>query len=105
MTRRDKWQKPRRPEVQRYFDFKEKVFFNNIQIKESGTAIIFVLPMPKSWSNKKKQEMEGTPHLQKPDTSNLLKAIEDAVFDDDSRIWNYNGLTKIWGYTGQIIIH
>ncbi|MCR4339433.1 MAG: RusA family crossover junction endodeoxyribonuclease, partial [Gemmatimonadaceae bacterium] len=35
----------------------------------------FRLPMPPSWSNKKRLAMIGQPHAQKPDIDNLLKAV------------------------------
>ena len=56
------------------------------------------------WSKKKKAMMVGTPHQQVPDLSNMLKAIEDAIFLDDSAIWNYSGLEKLWAYEGSIVI-
>jgi Holliday junction resolvase RusA-like endonuclease len=60
--------------------------------------------MPKSWSKKKRERMDGQPHRQRPDLSNLIKALEDSLYEDDSKIWQYRGLEKRWGETGQIII-
>ena len=68
------------------------------------TAIQFCLPMPKSWNDEKRQEMDGKPHTQVPDLSNLLKALEDALYADDSTIHTYAGLSKIWGRSGFISI-
>ncbi|MBG3071635.1 RusA family crossover junction endodeoxyribonuclease, partial [Proteus mirabilis] len=48
-------------------------------------------------------EMNGKPHQQKPDKDNLEKALLDAIFDDDSRVWD-GRVTKVWGERGQIII-
>jgi len=59
--------------------------------------------MPKSWSKKKKLEMVGRPHKQKPDLDNLLKALLDAVFDEDCEIWDIQA-TKYWNTRGMIII-
>ena len=64
--------------------------------------MIFVLPMPKSWS-KKKAAMNGQPHQQRPDTDNLVKAVLDAVHEEDSQIYHVDGL-KFWGTEGAIII-
>ena len=61
MTRSDKWKK--RPCVMRYWEFCDKVQGNNIRIK-SGDRIIFHVPMPKSWSKRKRDEMNGSPHKQ-----------------------------------------
>lgn len=101
MTRSDKWKK--RDCVQRYYSFKDEVQANNISLPESDYHVIFVLPMPKSWSKKKKLEMNGKPHQQKPDKDNLEKALLDAIFDDDCKIWD-GRVTKLWGEVGKILI-
>jgi len=59
--------------------------------------------MPKSWSKKKRAEMAGKPHQAKPDKDNLEKALLDAVFEEDSQIWD-NRVSKFWGDEGAIII-
>lgn len=50
----------------------------------------FYMPIPKSWSEKKKQMMIGKHHISKPDWSNLLKFVEDCctgiLFKDDALI-------------------
>lgn len=101
MTRRDKWEK--RPCVLRYFAFKDECRLKKVELSEDGNKIIFVMPMPKSWSLKKKRAMDGSPHQQKPDADNLLKAIYDAVFDDDAKVWRMY-CEKRWGFTGKIVI-
>ena len=101
MTQADKWKK--RPEVLRYWAFKEECKLKRVQVPESGAHIIFVLPMPQSWSRKKKQAMVGKPHQQKPDRDNMEKALLDAVFGDDSVVWDAR-TTKIWGWQGAIRI-
>lgn len=63
----------------------------------------FVLPMPKSWSHKKRIQMDGKPHMQRPDLSNMLKALEDAIYQEDSVIYTIH-ISKIWGSEGKIII-
>lgn len=47
--------------------------------------------------------MAGKPHQQKPDKDNLEKALLDAIFGEDSHIWD-GRVTKIWGETGKMII-
>ncbi len=59
--------------------------------------------MPKSWSQKKRTQLNGQAHQQKPDKDNLEKALLDAIFDDDSRVWD-GRVTKLWGEKGQIIV-
>lgn len=102
MTRSDKWKK--RACCLRYWAFCAEVEKAKVEIKPEGCSIKFVLPMAKSWPKKKKERMLGMPHQQTPDLSNLLKAIEDAVFGDDSHIWHYKDLKKVWGYEGEIHI-
>ena len=99
MTRSDRWKK--RPSVLRYFVFKDECRLNRVEIPEYGGHITFIIPMPKSWSKKRRSQMDGKPHRQRPDTDNLLKAICDAVFDEDCTIWDIRA-TKLWGDVGSI---
>ena len=69
----------------------------------SELSITFVMKMPVSLSKKKKALLNGTPHLKKPDLSNLVKAFEDS-FEEDSHVWRYKDVQKIWGYEGKIIV-
>jgi Holliday junction resolvase RusA-like endonuclease len=100
MTRRDKWAK--RPCVLKYFSFKDDVRAAKIELPDSY-HVIFVMPMPK-WTKKKRIEMNGKPHRQTPDKDNLEKALLDALYDDDSHVWD-GRITKIWGENGQIIVN
>ncbi len=102
MTRRDKWSK--RPCVMRYRAFCDEVRIRGVKLPDHGASIQFVIPMPKSWSAKKRAAMLGQPHTSTPDLDNYLKALSDAVHQDDSHIWHYAGLSKVWGETGGIII-
>jgi len=58
--------------------------------------------MAKTWSKKKKAEMNGKPHRQTPDTDNLLKALWDTL-PEDSHLSSVT-VSKIWGYDGAIKI-
>jgi len=69
-------------------------------------TVLFEMPMPKSWSKAKKIRMNGTPHIQTPDTDNLLKAVMDGmrcVWSDDRTVYQVSG-TKLWAYDPQVII-
>lgn len=101
MTQRDKWQK--RPAVMRYRAFCDEVRALGCDVPESGSHVIFHMPMPKSWSKKKRIEMLGQPHQQKPDIDNLEKALLDAVLKDDSGVWDIR-TTKYWSENGSITI-
>jgi Holliday junction resolvase RusA-like endonuclease len=99
MTRRDRWAK--RPCVLRYFAFRDKVKELGIEIPEGGGHVLFYMPMPKSWSNKKKCKMDTMAHQQKPDIDNLIKGLLDAVYKEDSVVHDIRA-TKRWAKVGGI---
>ena len=103
MTRSDKWRKPPRPCVARYFAFRDEVKRHNVQMPDCGAHVTFIIPMPESWSRKKKEAMNQRPHQQRGDIDNIVKALLDSVFDDDCAVWDIRA-TKVWGYTGAIEI-
>ena len=53
--------------------------------------IDFFMPLPSSWSAKKKSSHIGQPHSFKPDLDNLIKFICDCAtgiaYEDDSQIY------------------
>ena len=100
-TQADKWKQ--RPSVMRYRAFADEVRLRGVKLEVYGDSVVFYMPMPKSWSEKKKNEMDGTPHQQKPDWDNLGKALSDAIYNDDSKIWNIT-ISKMWAYEGAIEI-
>ena len=104
MTQRDKWAK--RPCVVKYFAFCDEVRdkIKEPIVSQNGTLhVIFYIPMPPSWSKRKKEELDTMPHKQKPDTDNLVKALLDAAFKDDSHVWRLV-VEKRWSRTGAIEI-
>jgi len=116
MTKSDTWKlnpnhvderKRQRPAVTRYFDFKNKVSHScnqfNFQI-EGCLEIVFFLPMPESWSEKKKQKFNGFPHKKRPDVDNMLKGFMDALRAEDADIWNVK-TEKRYAYKGSILIY
>lgn len=52
--------------------------------------LTFFMPIPDSWSKKKKIEMDGKRHISKPDRDNLEKAVSDSfnkiVWKDDGQV-------------------
>jgi Holliday junction resolvase RusA-like endonuclease len=78
MSQKDVWAK--RPCVLKY-----RAYCDELRLQAGkwelpySFAVTFVCPMPKSWSKKKRAEMEGKPMQTTPDNSNLLKALEDAL--------------------------
>lgn len=101
MTRADK-RKPHRPIVARYFAFQKEVRLKKVKVSER-CRVIFFLPMPNSWSKKKKDAMHMMPHQQTPDIDNLQKALFDSVHANDKHIWHVDA-QKRWSYEGGIAI-
>ena len=104
MTQRDRWAK--RQIVRDYFAFRDTVkqeierllaLQNNDDKKKSWEEldIGFFIPMPKSWSKKKRLEMAGTPHKQRPDLDNYIKGLLDALLEEDCKVWRISA-RKIW---------
>ena len=85
-TQRDRWAK--RPCVLRYRAFADELRAKVGPVPPDPLHIRFIafFPMPKSWSQKKKNSMRGANHRQKPDIDNICKAILDALLKDDSGI-------------------
>ena len=99
MTQRDRWKK--RPCVLAYHAYRD-----TIRLQARGwepadrCTLLFYLPMPKSWSAKKRAQMLGEPHQQKPDIDNLVKAFLDC-FGEDKAIWAVEAV-KRWSEQGRI---
>ena len=101
-TQSDRWKK--RPCVLRYRAFADRCRELNMIVNDRGSHVIFNMPMPKSWSKKKKAEMDGEYHQQTPDADNLLKSVLDSLYKDDSHICDIR-ITKKWSYIGFIRIY
>lgn len=89
--------------------FKDEVRLRKVQIPDENAQIIYLLPMPISWTSRRRDEMRGYPHrgkkdkARKNDVDNLEKGLLDAVFGDDSGVWDLRN-TKIWWDTGGIFV-
>ena len=115
LTQSDRWKtnpnhpdplKRQRKVVTQYWAFKTllKLQANQLQF-ELGNVLdaLYLIPMPNSWSNKKKERMNGLPCEVKPDTDNITKGLKDTLRKNDSDIW-YEKAEKRWAYHGSIII-
>jgi len=115
MTQSDKWKtnpnhpdpkKRQRKAVTQYFAFKTLLQLQskelNFELKNVLDAV-YLIPMPNSWSNKKKERMNGLPCEVKPDTDNITKAVKDTLRKNDSDIW-FEKAEKRWAFNGSIII-
>ena len=98
MTARDRWKK--RQCVVKYFAFRDQIrqkvpsiFYSN----HYGYCLdlVFLVQMPKSWSEKKKAEFAGMPHQQKPDLDNYIKGLLDAMYKEDKLVWSISA-KKLW---------
>ena len=96
-----------RPNVGRWIEFKkelvEQAKKQEFIMPASGIDIRFKIPMPSSWSQKRKDRMNNMPHQQRPDTDNICKAIFDSLCEEDGYIYHYT-VGKWWGKEGKIII-
>ena len=100
MNRSDRWKK--RPCVLKYFEFKDECRYLNIKVNNYD-HITFGIKIPKSFSKKKQKQMAGKPHLKRPDCDNLLKALLDSVYKEDSHIHALT-INKVWSEHGYIEI-
>jgi Holliday junction resolvase RusA-like endonuclease len=66
-----------------------------------------VFAPPASWSNRKRAAILDTPHAQRPDIDNLVKAISDAInrvaFTDDAQIAEILA-RKSWGEVEETVV-
>jgi len=104
MVRSDKYKK--RPVVLNYWAFKDRI---TRQAKAKGFKlgnaykVTFIMPLPASLSEKKKEEYDGTHHMIRPDIDNMLKAVNDCLLLEDSAVY-YVVCRKKWGREGKIIL-
>ena len=68
---------------------------------DARIEVHFEIPMPRSWSKKKRSEMRWRPHQQRPDVDNFLKALMECWGEDDSRYWDIRA-TKVWSEVGAV---
>ena len=98
--------KRQRKAVTMYFAYKNILTTQALSLKftlNKVFEVVFLIPMPDSWSAKKKDRMNGFPCEVKPDTDNLTKALKDTLRKNDSDIW-WEKAQKRWAYKGSIII-
>ena len=93
MTQADRYRK--RDCVSRYWAYKDELRLAVREVLPDTIEMGFAIPMPPSWSSKKRAAMMGQPHRQKPDFDNLEKGFTDALLKEDCRIWAASSL-KVW---------
>lgn len=108
MTQRGKWTNPQaqkylayKSEIQRQIRLQEPELINQACV----VSINFWVPMPESWSEKKKIASKGKPVTVKPDIDNLIKGLFDSlnglVWTDDNAVVSCNAL-KIYSTKGKV---
>lgn len=103
MTQRDVWDK--RKAVMKYRDWcdnaRETAGLEPMQKIDANSffgVIAFAhFRIPKSYSKKKREAIAGKLCTVKPDTDNVLKAICDALFENDERL-SIMQCYKYWSY-------
>lgn len=97
MTRSDCWRK--RPAVIKYFAWANEIKLTSLRYDMPkypiSLEIVAHIPVPKSWSQKKKEEKNGKLHDEKPDWDNIGKAVCDALFVEDKTIGRAS-VEKYW---------
>ena len=88
MTQRDRWKN--RPVVLRYHEFCDRLReAAPASLRKTSIYAIDIrafIPMPQSWSAKKKAQHNGCMCAAKPDWDNIGKAVCDAMLKEDSII-------------------
>ena len=115
MTQSDKWKtdpnhpdpnKRKREFVHRYHQLqniiREQADKMGFVLKKTFEAVFFV-PIPESFSGKKKKELVGMPCEERPDIDNYVKFFLDTMAKEDKSVW-YIKAEKRWAYYGSIII-
>jgi Holliday junction resolvase RusA-like endonuclease len=105
MTRRGKFTNPK---ALRYLAYKDHLQWQAKQQRKgnffsSGPLEVFIwftMPIPDSYSEKKKTALIGEYHIKKPDTDNLVKGVFDALnkilWQDDNQVSKVTAI-KVYG--------
>lgn len=93
------------PRAQRYETYKQEIRFAMPRAYElpAELELEFHIPMPRSWSKKKREAMRLQPHQSRPDIDNLAKGFMDAFGTEDSHVWRIRA-SKRWADEGTIIV-
>jgi Holliday junction resolvase RusA-like endonuclease len=92
-TRSDRWKK--RPCVMRYRAFADQVRAAGVTLPSAEADVRFYIPLAPSTPRHIRAACDEMPHQQRPDCDNLLKALLDAVFKDDSMVYDIR-VSKFW---------
>lgn len=116
MSQSDKWKtnpnhqdpkKRQREVVTKYFAFKDNLRWQAKQMNyefKNYLDIVFIVPIPNSFSEKKKERLNGTPVKTKPDIDNYVKAFMDSLKSEDGDVWFIKAI-KVYGFKGSILVY
>ncbi|MCM3141695.1 RusA family crossover junction endodeoxyribonuclease [Brevibacillus sp. MER 51] len=112
-TQRQKWVDPR---AKKYYAYKQEIAGSAASQSTVGQPtpsplalkMVFVMPIPESWSKKKRWDALNKAHMTKPDLDNLIKGCTDAlngvVWQDDKQIIAVEA-TKVYGFEPRIELY
>ena len=116
MTQSDKWKtnanhvdpkKRQRESVRQYFEFKTAIRTQAEQMNyvlSEVLDIVFLVPMPFTWSEKKKVKYNKTKVNKRPDLDNYIKAFIDALSIEDGFVWKIQA-EKRYAFNGSILVY
>jgi Holliday junction resolvase RusA-like endonuclease len=116
MSQSDKWKtnpnhqdpkKRQREVVTKYFAFKDNLRWQAKQMNyefKNYLDFVFIVPIPNSFSEKKKERLNGTPVKTKPDIDNYVKAFMDSLKSEDGDVWFIKAI-KVYGFKGSILVY
>ena len=91
----------RRNRIERYNDYKLSIAAlakeKRFDFPNQGAWVRFYIPVPRTWSKKKKKQYHGLLHMARPDIDNLCKAVFDSLFSEDKHIGHFQA-SKHWVY-------
>lgn len=98
----------RKKRIQRYWDYKRALKAladeQNFVMPQEGSWWKFFIPMPKSWSKKKRNEKCFTLMQEKPDVDNFSKAAFDSLMGEDKAISDFRATKFYYDGSGHLEI-
>lgn len=91
----------RAPRLARWLAFVDAVRLCRVEVPAGGAHVVFLVRMPPSWTDARRAERRHMPHrgavdnARKLDVDNLVKCLLDAVYGDDSSVWDLRA-SKVW---------
>ena len=94
----------RAPVLSRWLAYSDEVKYRRLTLDlDRYYHVLFVIPMPPSWSKARRAEQCFRKHQQKPDKDNLEKGLLDILHGEDCAAWD-GRVTKVWGTKPFIVI-